>query len=224
MCVCRHGVPVTDYFPLVDSPYVAVMHVMQTWLAVGFAIYPFIRHPTIFTCSSPHECECLHLPQIGPWYEDLCSMAGTNSTLTHIDGDGAGDALGNVTNHVHIMSNGPLATRVDPLGTIDWQGALLAMLCSLAGGAVLWLSVLYARTRKRMLKVHQLEGELMSADAELLEAQMSSQVREKNSLLITFPNLGRKSHRLHSKSRLLHSPKLPRTCNAHAPTRVVPAT
>ena len=78
------------------------------------------------------------------------------------------------------------------------------MLCSLAGGAVLWLSVLYARTRKRMLKVHQLEGELMSADAELLEAQMSSQVREKNSLLITFPNLGRKSHRLHTQTRLMH--------------------
>ena len=53
----------------------------------------------------------------------------------------------------------PPRCRVNPLDGVDWQNAMIVVLCVVGAICVVSLSIMHARRRKRKRRVQQLEGE-----------------------------------------------------------------
>ena len=169
-----HGLPVTSYFRLVDSPYVAVAHLAQTWAGVSIAIYAFLRHPSVFLCpTSSFECDCLSDPQIGPWYATACSeLLSPDNLSSGVNGTIAQDARSN---------SAPFNPSIDSffIGN-NFLLAVLTGVSVLAATVLVLLSVMYARKQKRKIQVRHLTVELVSTTikAEQLAIDLSNAKKE----------------------------------------------
>ena len=106
----------------------------------------------MFSCDSVDVCGCLDVPQIGPWYEDLCALA-ENFTAT------------NATAFATATTNDDLLDKVDVFAV------MIAILTAIAMVTLIWLSVLFARYRKRNAVVGALEKNIAVAQRENEEVQ-----------------------------------------------------
>ena len=107
-------------------------------LAPLAGLIAFVRAPTVFSCDSPDVCECLDIPQIGPWYEGLCALA-ENFTAT------------NATAFAATTNDGVL-------DKVDVFAVMIAILTAIAMVTLIWLSVMFSRSRKRNLEVVDLQA------------------------------------------------------------------
>ena len=96
----------------------------------------------MFSCDSADVCarDCLDVPQIGPWYEDLCALAenftATNATAFAVNA----------------------TTNDDVLDKVDVFAVMIAILTAIAMVTLIWLSVMFSRSRKRNLVVVDLQA------------------------------------------------------------------
>ena len=111
-------------------------------LAPLAGLMAFVRAPSVFSCDSTDVCarDCLDVPQIGPWYEDLCALA-ENFTAT------------NATAPLVAATNDDNA-----LDQVDVFAVMIAILTAIAMVTLIWLSVMFSRSRKRNLVVVDLQA------------------------------------------------------------------
>ena len=143
----EHGIPVTRYFEHVRSLSVAGFHAAFSILAVAWVLFSFIRFPTVATCESENVCECLDKPLFDEWFAQECNLTATNQTAAKKTDD------------------------TDLFKNVDGVAVLIAIVTGIAMAALIWLSVMFSRYRKRNQVVVMLEGGMEAAKHKLKAAE-----------------------------------------------------
>ena len=136
----EHGIPVTRYFEHVRSLCVAGYHVAASIAALSWVMFSFIRLPTVATCDSDNVCECLDKPQFEAWFAGECNQTATNQTSQAQDTE-------------------------DVFKNVDGFTVIIAIVTGIAMSALIWLSVMFARYRRRNHVIVVLTHELASVNA-----------------------------------------------------------
>ena len=145
----EHGIPITRYFEHVRSLHVAGNHMAASIMAVTWVIFSFIRFPTIATCASSNACECLDKPQFEAWFANECNQTAANQTSQDAQAKASEDMFKNV----------------------DGFTIIIAIVTGIAMAALIWLSVMFSRYRKRNKVVGALEENIAVAQRESEEVQ-----------------------------------------------------
>ena len=108
------------------------------------AVFAFIRHPHVSSCSSGYVCDCIEQPHFAGWYDDFCKAGSggintTNATAASAEFSAAGS---------------------DMFASIDPLTIVVAVLTGIAMLTLIALSVLFARYRKRTHAVASMQVEL----------------------------------------------------------------
>jgi len=144
----EHGIPVTRYFEHVRSIRVAGFHAAGSICAVCWVLVSFVRFPTVATCDSENVCECLDKPQFEAWFAQECNLTATNQTTAAM-----------MTDDTDLFKN------------VDGATVLIAIVTGVAMTALIWLSVMFSRYRKRNQVVAMLEGGMEAAQQKVEEAE-----------------------------------------------------
>ena len=126
----EHGVPVTHYFTLVRSSKAFLFHACVAVYTAVLAAHAFLRHPTFLTCASGYVCDCVDQPQYTPWVGSACG-----------NGSAAAQTGNGTANDESLFRN------------VDGLVLVVAVVTGLAMLALISLSVLFARYRKRAVQV-----------------------------------------------------------------------
>ena len=143
----EHGIPVTRYFEHLRSLHVAGCHAAATVIAVTWVSFSFIRFPTAATCDNRNVCECLDKPQFEAWFAGECNLTATNQTLA------------------------PEEATNDMFQKVDGFIVLVAIVTCIALTALICLSVMFSRYRKRGQIVVMLEGGKKDAEQSVVRVQ-----------------------------------------------------
>ena len=112
------------------------------------------------SCDSNFVCDCIELPQFAEWYNTtLCTSNSTSLASATNASSVIASTLGDVPPSIALFAN------VDPLAILVAVVTCLAML------ALISLSVLYARYRKRNTTVGVLQKDIQRAQSAASEAQ-----------------------------------------------------
>ena len=106
------------------------------------------------SCDSGNACDCLDLPQFAEWYEADCSAA--NAT----------DKTGSMSSNYTAATTAANDEAPSLLHNVDPLTILVAIVTGMAMLALIALSVLFARYRKRNAKVQSLESGIEFANKE----------------------------------------------------------
>ena len=145
----EHGIPVTHYLSLVQSSKVFIFQTAVAIVALSFALFAFLRHPHILSCDSSYVCDCVEQPQYTEWLAEECNATAANHSSAVYD----------------ETDDGGVFDGIDPLAIV------VALVTGLAMLALISLSVLFARYRKRNVKVESLVGGLALAHREKEKAE-----------------------------------------------------
>ena len=115
------------------------------------------------TCTSGYVCDCLDEPQFVEWYAVDCAIAGNTTSPPVADNMTWVPTVASKT----LLPNEPRAlfANVDPLSITVAFATAIAMFSLIA------LSVLFARFRKRNIKVQSLESGIEVANEEKAKAE-----------------------------------------------------
>ena len=144
----EHGIPVTRYFEHVRSLHVAWYHTVASPVTLCWVIFSFTRFPTVATCDSESVCECLDKPLFEAWFTQECNLTATNQTTPAM-----------MTDDTDLFKN------------VDGVTVLIAIVTGIAMTALIWLSVMFSRYRKRNQVVVMLEGGMEAAQQKVEEAE-----------------------------------------------------
>ena len=144
----EHGIPITRFFEHVRSLHVAGTHVAASILAVLWVTFSFVRFPTIATCDHDDVCKCLDKPQFDEWFAGECNQT----------------AVSNQTGQAQ-------ATTEDMFKNVDGFTIVIAIVTGIAMAALIWLSVMFSRYRRRNQVVVLLEGGIELANQQKADAE-----------------------------------------------------
>jgi hypothetical protein len=157
----EHGIPVTHYLALVQSGKTFIFQTAMSVLSLALVLYGFIRHPHIFSCDSSYVCDCVEQPQYSAWFIEVCNTSAPSTNRTGVDDEADG-----------------MFDSVNPLTVIVGLVTGLAMLALIA------LSVLFARYRKRNNIVGALEASVATAQKVASTAQHAANAAMADNVLL----------------------------------------